>query len=39
VVYEGAAKTLAAEGQKAEAARADSVAKAVNRNLSRGATD
>jgi hypothetical protein len=39
VVYEGAAKTLAAEGQKAEAARADSVAKAVNRNLSRGAPD
>jgi VanZ family protein len=39
VVYEGAAKTLAAEGQKAEAARADSVAKAVNRNLNRGATD
>jgi hypothetical protein len=36
VVYGGAAKTLAERGQRAEAARADSVAKAVSRNLSRG---
>jgi hypothetical protein len=39
VVYEGAAKTLEAQGKKAEAARADSVAKAVNRNLNRGTAD
>jgi hypothetical protein len=36
VVYGGAAKTFATAGQGAEAARADSVAKAVMKNLSRG---
>ena len=36
VVYGGAAKSLAAAGQKAEAARADSVANAVSRSLGRG---
>jgi hypothetical protein len=35
VVYGGAAKSLAAAGQKAEAARADSVANAVSRSLGR----
>src|SRR3954469_3215808 len=35
VVYGGAAKWLAAPGQKAEAARADSVANAVSRSLGR----
>ena len=35
VVYGGAAKAFAAAGQKAEAARADSVAKQVTRNLTR----
>jgi hypothetical protein len=37
VIYGGASKTLAAAGQKVEAARADSVANAVERSLSRGA--
>jgi hypothetical protein len=36
VVYGGASKSFAAAGQPALAARADSVAKAVNRNLDRG---
>jgi hypothetical protein len=36
VVYGGAAKSLATAGQKAEAARADSVANAVSRSLGRG---
>ncbi|MFL5476947.1 MAG: DUF2723 domain-containing protein [Gemmatimonadales bacterium] len=35
VVYGGAAKSLATAGQKAEAARADSVANAVSRSLGR----
>ena len=35
VVYGGAAKSLAAAGQKAEGARADSVANAVSRSLGR----
>jgi hypothetical protein len=35
VVYGGASKAFAAAGQKAEAARADSVAKQVTRNLTR----
>jgi hypothetical protein len=38
VVYGGAAKTFAAEGRKDLAARADSVANAVARNLGRGPT-
>jgi hypothetical protein len=37
VVYDGASKSFSAAGQKVEAARADSVAKAVSRSLSRGA--
>jgi hypothetical protein len=37
VVYGGASKSFAAAGQRAEAARADSVANAVSRSLSRGA--
>jgi transmembrane protein TMEM260 (protein O-mannosyltransferase) len=37
VVYGGAAKTFAAKGQSAMAARADSVSNAVQKNLSRGA--
>ncbi len=36
VIYGGAAKSLATAGQKAEAARADSVANAVSRSLGRG---
>jgi Protein of unknown function (DUF2723) len=36
VVYGGAAKSFAAAGDKAEAARADSVANAVSRSLGRG---
>jgi hypothetical protein len=36
VVYGGASKTFAAAGQSAQAARADSVANAVTRNLNRG---
>jgi hypothetical protein len=39
VVYGGASKTLAAAGQKAEAARADSVANAVTKSLNRGGPD
>jgi hypothetical protein len=39
VIYGGAAKTFEATGKKAEAARADSVASAVERNLSRGSPD
>jgi hypothetical protein len=35
VVYGGASKAFAAAGDKAEAARADSVAKAVTKNLTR----
>jgi len=35
VIYGGAAKAFAAEGQPALAARADSVSRAVTRNLSR----
>jgi transmembrane protein TMEM260 (protein O-mannosyltransferase) len=35
VIYSGASKTFAAAGQTAPAARADSVAKAVRRNLTR----
>jgi hypothetical protein len=35
VVYGGASKAFAAAGEKAEAARADSIAKAVSRNLTR----
>jgi Protein of unknown function (DUF2723) len=37
VVYGGASKSFAAAGQSAQAARADSVAAAVSRNLNRGA--
>jgi hypothetical protein len=39
VVYGGAAKSFAAAGQKEHAARADSVANAVARNLNRGVSD
>jgi hypothetical protein len=36
IIYGGTAKSLQAAGQKAEAARADSVSKAVSRSLGRG---
>jgi hypothetical protein len=37
VVYGGSSEPLAAQGDSAQAARADSVARAVNRELSQGA--